>query len=188
MLVRSLRTSHAYNFQDMYKWKSARPTTSRKAGYAPELYTLSLEFTSLENVSILVFQLLNLTLFAEHFQLALSDYTVKPCNFQLDEQIFIHCYFRFGFDTWASILHLTEMRTLQFDTHSVNFATRRVIFQTRPRIFSTQLWNFRFRSFSALSSIMLCEKRGSLGNTQVLPHAKMLLALLKHKADKVLCG
>ena len=63
-------------------------------------------------------------------------------------------------DTWASILHLTEMRTLQFDTHSVNFATRCVVFQTRPRIFSTQLWNFRFRSFSALSSIMLCEKKG----------------------------
>ena len=81
------------------------------------------------------------------------------------EQIFIHFYFRFGFDTWASILHLTKMRTLQFDTHSVNFATRRVIFQTRLRIFSTQLWNFRFRSFSALSSIMLCEKRGSVGNT-----------------------
>ena len=80
------------------------------------------------------------------------------------------------------------MRTLQFDTHSVNFATRRVIFQTRPRIFSTQLWNFRFRSFSALSSIMLCEKRGSVGNTQVLPHAKMLRALLKHKADTALCG
>ena len=27
---------HAINFQDMWKWKSARPTTSRKAGYATE--------------------------------------------------------------------------------------------------------------------------------------------------------
>ena len=36
MLVRSLRTSHACNFQDMSKNKSARPTTSRKAGYSPE--------------------------------------------------------------------------------------------------------------------------------------------------------
>ena len=34
MLVRSLRTSHACNFQDMSKNKSARP--SRKAGYSPE--------------------------------------------------------------------------------------------------------------------------------------------------------
>ena len=67
-----------------------------------------------------------MTLFAEHFQLALSDYTVKPCNFQLDKQIFIHHYFRFGFDTGASILHLTEMRTLQFDTHSLRcFEERR---------------------------------------------------------------
>ena len=27
--------SHACNFQDVWKWKSARPRTSRKAGYAP---------------------------------------------------------------------------------------------------------------------------------------------------------
>ena len=130
-------------------------------------------------------QLFYLTLFAEHFQLALSDYTVKPCNFQLDEQIFIHRYFRFGFDTWASILHLTEMRISQFDTHSVNFATRRVIFQTRPRIFSTQLWNFRFRSFSALSSVMLCEKRGSVGNTQIYLMPKCCLLFWNIKLIKL---
>ena len=35
MLVRSARTSHACNFQDMWKSKSATPTTSRKAGYTP---------------------------------------------------------------------------------------------------------------------------------------------------------
>ena len=35
MLVRSARTSHARNFQDMWKSKSATPTTSRKAGYTP---------------------------------------------------------------------------------------------------------------------------------------------------------
>ena len=35
--LKSLRAqSHACNFQDMWKWKSARPTTSRKAGYAPD--------------------------------------------------------------------------------------------------------------------------------------------------------
>ena len=33
--MRSVRTSHACNFQDMWKWKSARPTHSWKAGYAP---------------------------------------------------------------------------------------------------------------------------------------------------------
>ena len=33
--MRTVRTSHECNFQDMWKWKSARPTTSRKAGYAP---------------------------------------------------------------------------------------------------------------------------------------------------------
>lgn len=38
-------------------------------------------------------------------------YTVKPCNFHLDEQSFIHCYFLF--DAWtASTLHFTEIRTL----------------------------------------------------------------------------
>ena len=35
-------------------------------------------------------QLFYLTLFAEHFQLALSDYTVKPCNFQLDRNKFLY--------------------------------------------------------------------------------------------------
>ena len=35
--LKSLRAqSHACNFQDMWKWKPARPTTSRKAGYAPD--------------------------------------------------------------------------------------------------------------------------------------------------------
>ena len=35
--LKSLRAqSHACNFKDMWKWKSARPTTSRKAGYAPD--------------------------------------------------------------------------------------------------------------------------------------------------------
>ena len=38
-------------------------------------------------------QLFYLTSLAVHFQLALSNYTVKPCNFQLDEQIFIPFYF-----------------------------------------------------------------------------------------------
>ena len=35
VLVTSVRTGHACNFQDMWKWKSARSTTSRKAGYVP---------------------------------------------------------------------------------------------------------------------------------------------------------
>ena len=35
MFVRSLHTSHACNFEDMWKLKSARPTTSRKTGSAP---------------------------------------------------------------------------------------------------------------------------------------------------------
>ena len=43
----------------------------------------------------------------------------------------------------------------------------------------------RFRLFRPSCFV---KKRGSVGNTQVLPHAKMLLALLKHKADKTLCG
>ena len=32
--MRSVRTSHAFSFQDMWKWNSARSSTSRKAGYA----------------------------------------------------------------------------------------------------------------------------------------------------------
>ena len=35
MLVRPVRTTHACNVQDVWKSRSARPTTSRKAGYAP---------------------------------------------------------------------------------------------------------------------------------------------------------
>ena len=34
--MRSVRTCHTCNFQDMYEWKTARPTISRKAGYAPD--------------------------------------------------------------------------------------------------------------------------------------------------------
>ena len=48
MLVRSVCVNQACNVQDMWKWKSARPTTSRKAGYAPASYwiwdSLSVEF------------------------------------------------------------------------------------------------------------------------------------------------
>ena len=47
MLIRSVRTNQACNFQDI-EWKSARPTTSRKAGFAPTRYwiqdSLSVEF------------------------------------------------------------------------------------------------------------------------------------------------
>ena len=32
--MRSVRTSYAFSFQDMWKWNSARSSTSRKAGYA----------------------------------------------------------------------------------------------------------------------------------------------------------
>ena len=34
--MRSEHSTHASYFQDRWKWKSARPTTSRKAGYAPD--------------------------------------------------------------------------------------------------------------------------------------------------------
>ena len=37
VLVKSVRTSYACNSQDMWKWKSARPTTNRKTGYTPGL-------------------------------------------------------------------------------------------------------------------------------------------------------
>ena len=33
--MRSVRTSYAFSFQDMWKWNSARSSTSRKAGYVP---------------------------------------------------------------------------------------------------------------------------------------------------------
>ena len=35
LLMRSVRTNDACNFQDMRKWKSTRPTNSWKASYAP---------------------------------------------------------------------------------------------------------------------------------------------------------
>ena len=34
--MRSEHSTHASYFQEMWKWKSARPTTSQKAGYAPD--------------------------------------------------------------------------------------------------------------------------------------------------------
>ena len=37
MLVRSVRTSHACSLQDIWKSKSAKGATSRKAGYAPDI-------------------------------------------------------------------------------------------------------------------------------------------------------
>ena len=40
MLLRSVRTIHAYDFQDVWQLKSTRPTTSRKAGYAPGIVTI----------------------------------------------------------------------------------------------------------------------------------------------------
>ena len=36
-----MRTSHVCSFQDMWKRKSARPTNSRKDGYAPAHSVLS---------------------------------------------------------------------------------------------------------------------------------------------------
>ena len=41
VLVRSVRSSHACNSQDMWKWKSVKPTTSPKAGYAPVNYKIA---------------------------------------------------------------------------------------------------------------------------------------------------
>ena len=42
VLMRSVHTSHAFNFQDMWKWKSARSTTSQKAIYVPENFSDSI--------------------------------------------------------------------------------------------------------------------------------------------------
>ena len=50
VLVRSVRTSHACNFQDIWKWLSARPTSSRKACHAPSPQQLPPCKLSEENV------------------------------------------------------------------------------------------------------------------------------------------
>ena len=42
VLMRSVHISHAFNFQDMWKWKSARSTTSQKAIYVPENFSDSI--------------------------------------------------------------------------------------------------------------------------------------------------
>ena len=60
-------------------------------------YTLPLKFTSLENVFTLVFYLLNSIFLFDLAPCTLSSRFVKlhcqECNFQLDKQILIHCYF-----------------------------------------------------------------------------------------------
>ena len=48
VLVRSVRTSQACNLQNTWKWKSARPTTSRRAG-SPPLATLWQPSVKLKN-------------------------------------------------------------------------------------------------------------------------------------------
>ena len=53
MLVRSVRTSHVCIFQDVWKWKSARPTTSRKSGYAPDNHLETLGFPYKNHFSVL---------------------------------------------------------------------------------------------------------------------------------------
>ena len=79
-----------------------------------------------------------------HFQLALSNYTVKPCNFQLDEQIFTHCYF-LSVLIPEPVLYIWRRLELCIRYFLAHFASHSVIFQTQPRIFWTQLLNFCLR-------------------------------------------
>ena len=58
--MRSVCTSHACSFQDMWKWKSARPTTSRKSWLRicfpiSNQTTPLLEFCQLNNLSVSYF-------------------------------------------------------------------------------------------------------------------------------------
>ena len=87
-----------------------------------------------------------LTLLAVHFSLALSNYTFKPCNFQLDHKIFIHCYFLLVLMP-EPVLYICLIGDAKFalDTHFPHFASHRVKFQTQHRIFLTKLLNFCLR-------------------------------------------
>ena len=53
VLVRSVHTSHACSFQDMWKWKSVKPTTSPKAGYAPVNYKSQFRVTQIRLARII---------------------------------------------------------------------------------------------------------------------------------------
>ena len=60
--MRSVRTSQACNFQDMWKWKSARPIISRNASYAPENHLiLELIFLYMSHMIFIVLKKKNST-------------------------------------------------------------------------------------------------------------------------------
>ena len=79
-------------------------------------------------------QLFYLTLLAVHFQLAMFNHTqVKPCNFQLDEQILYTASFYYF---WCLKQYSTFDWDENFavDTQSAHFASHRVKFQIQLRI------------------------------------------------------
>ena len=139
----------------------------------------------------------------------MSNYTVKPCNFQLDNQSFIHCYFLLVLMPEPVLyIWLVGDANFAFDTHSPHFASHRDKFQTQHRIFLTKLLNFCLRlidhwsrqkrplwgwematdlSTSSPGSFVhhAFWKRESVGNRRLVPQAKLLLALLKRSGPSV---
>ena len=112
-----------------------------------KIYTLPLEFTSLENV-----------------------------NFQLDEHIFIqyHCYFLLDL--------MTEPLLYIWLIYEALFTLQWSLVETKKPLWGWEMATDRPPP-PVLSSIMLCEKSESVGNTRLLPQAKIcLIALFKRKA------
>ena len=152
-------------------------------------YTLPLEFTSLENST----QLFCLTLLAVHFFNSLCQiihsqtmqFSTRRTHFYtVSLLLFIR------FDDWTITLHLTEIRTLHsiFSTQLLNFCLRFSDDWSRQK---QPLWGWQMATDrpppSVISSIVLCEKRESVGNTRLLPQAKIcLITLFKRKA--LYCG
>ena len=73
--------------------------------------------------------------------------TLFAVHFQLNKQIFIHCYCLLVLmpDEPALYINFDRDANFAFDTHSPHFASHRIKFQTQHRIFSTQLLNFCLR-------------------------------------------
>ena len=139
-------------------------------------------------------QLFYLTLLAVHFPLALSNYTVKPCNFQLNKQIVIHCCFLLVLMPepvlyiWLRCQFCIRYSLAAFcqSPHQISNSTSYIFNSTFEFLFTLQ-WSMvgtkeafvgvpdGYLSTSSPGSFVhhAFWKRESVGNTRLLPQAKM---------------
>ena len=136
----------------------------------------------------------------------MSNYTVKPCNFQLDNQSFIHCYFllvlmpepvlyiwlRCQFCIRYSLLAFRQSpRQISNTTSYIFNSTFEFLFTVQWSLVETKeafvgVGDGDLSTSSLISFVHHAFwKRESVGNRRLLPQAKLLLALLKRSGPSV---